>query len=294
MTDEYLAGLNLSNLAETSQQEIDEHLTWMWTKRGPLYGKAVSALMLDYAPEFAKLHFRACRYADHGSNPFRSHPDLVIWSCQNLPSYVMLGWETGIANEFSALRRFGMPKEQIMELVMFAQLYAGMRGLGHVYRAVGDFLPAWGPPEEPLATYPEGWEVDPEAFRSGLDLSTREMTAADRAALEGWYEQNIGYVPKSIQFGLKYHPEFVKVNRAKWEVAIRTLPKQCAPYIMLRMNAVSQNREGIREATLLCKAWGIKRKYVIQLLNGVVYYFAGFEGFYAPADAIDEILESYE
>jgi hypothetical protein len=203
------------------------------------------------------------------------------------------GWETGIYNEFWALWNSGMAKEQAMELVMFAQLYAGMRGLGHTYRAVGDFLPAWGPPPVEM-TWPEGWAPDPEAFKAGLDLSTPEVTAADRANLAGWYEKNIGYVPDSIQFGLKYQPEFVKLNRAKWEVAIRTLPKQVAPYIMLKMNAVSQNREGLRESTLLCKAWGIKRFHILELLNGVCYYFGGFEMYYAPAAAIDDILETME
>ena len=181
-----------------------------------------------------------------------------------------------------------------MELVMFTQLYAGMRGLGHVYRAVGDYLPAYAPPDEPLAPYrAAGWAADPEAFRCGLDLSTREMTAADRANLDAWYEQNIGYVPASILFGLKYHPEFVKVNRAKWEVAIRTLPKQIAPYLMLRHNTITQSVEGLREAALLGKAWGITREYTIQAVMGTVMYFTGFEGLHAPNEALDEILENW-
>jgi hypothetical protein len=277
----------VGNLFELSEEEKNAYLTQAWSNRGPLYQFWCSALMADYNPAFLKLSAGRYIYND------RSLPDLLLWSVNNLPSYVMIGWETGIHNEFWALWNFGMPKEQSMELVMFAQLYAGMRGLGHTYRAVGDFLPAWGPP--PIAIeWPEGWEPDPDAFKSGLDLSTRELTESDRANLEAWYERNIGYLPKSIQFGIKYHPEFVKVNRAKWEVAVSTLPKQVAPYIMLKMNALTQNREGLREAALLAKAWGVKRRYVVQLLSGVVYYFAGFEGYYAPAEAIDDVLETMD
>ncbi|MCI4337614.1 MAG: hypothetical protein L3K17_10625 [Thermoplasmata archaeon] len=276
---------------ELSEEEKNELLMRPWARRGPLYQLYSAALMIDYNPTFVTV--RGSMYCDNGSHDEPSPPDLLLWAAQNLPSYVMLGWERGIHNEFNTLRKLGMPKEQVMEIVMFSQLYAGMRGLGHVYRAVGDFLPAWGPPTVEME-WPEGWVADPDAFRSGLDLSTREMTSADRQNLESWYERNIGYVPNSILFGLKYHPEFVKVNRAKWEVAIRTLPKQMAPLIMMRMNAVSQNREGLREAALLSKAWGIKRKYLVHLLNGVVHYFAGFEGFYAPAAAIDDVLESME
>jgi hypothetical protein len=295
--DEYASQLNVSRLDELTDQERDANLSWMWRNRGPLYGMSANSLMTDYGdPAFIKLHYRCVNFADNGGGEIGSNSvvDRTVWGCQNLPSYIMLGWETGILNECSSLRRNGLTKEQIMELVMFTQLYAGMRGLGHVYRAIGDFLPAWGPPPGPLATFPEGWAADPEAFKSGLDLSTREMTPTDRRNLEGWYERNIGYVPASIAFGLKYHPEFVKVNRAKWEVAIRTLPKQVAPYIMFRMNGVSQNVEGLREATLLCKAWGVKRKFILQSLAGVIVYFTSLEGFYAPAAAIDDILETME
>jgi hypothetical protein len=291
--DEVRAQLNVSRLDELSEDEKNAHLSWVWRNRGPLYGMSISALMADYAPEFLKLHYRAVRDADSGGADSYSQPDLLLWSCHNIGAYMMLGWETGILNEFNALRRLGMAKEEVMELVMFSQLYAGMRGLGHVYRAVGDFLPAWGPPEIAMV-FPEGWAPDPDAFKSGLDLSTREMTETDRQNLSGWYEQNIGYVPKSILFGLKYHPEFVKVNRAKWEVAIRTLPKQLAPYLMIRQNASTACVEGLRESTLLARAWGVKRKYVLQLLAGVVLYFAGFEGYYAPHEAIDDILETME
>ena len=49
-------GLNLSNLDETTQDEIDAHLTTRWKGRGPLYDMYATSLMLDYAPDFAKLH----------------------------------------------------------------------------------------------------------------------------------------------------------------------------------------------------------------------------------------------
>ena len=127
----------------------------------------------------------------------------------------------------------------------------------------------------------------------GLDLTVREMTATDRENLTNWYESTIGYVPKSIAFGLKYHPDFVKVNRAKWEVAIKTLPKQIAPYLMLRHNTITQSVEGLREAALLGKAWGISKKYVIQAVMGTVVYFTSFEGLYAPHEALDELLENW-
>ena len=288
MTVEASEGLNLGDLEHTSAEEVNAHLTKVWSWRGPLYEMYANSLMLDYAPDFAKLH--------RWQSDFFGRPNMtnvILLSSCNIHSYMMLGWETGILNEFITLRRNGMPKEQLMELVMFSQLYAGMRGLGHVFRAVGETLPAYGPPPVPLPPFPAGWDVDPAAFRAGLDLSTREMTDADLVNLTGWYEQTIGFVPESIRFGLKYHPQFVKVNRAKWEVAIKTLPKQIVPYILLRHHTITGNKEGLREAALLGRAWGMGRDQVVQSITGTTVYFTGMEGLYNAMAVVDPVLEDW-
>jgi len=277
-------GLDLEHLDQISPDEVNANLIKVWSWRGPLYEMYANSLMLDYAPDFAKLHRWG---SDFFGRPVLSN--IILLSSQNILSYMMYGWETGILNEFHTLRRNGMTKKQIMELVMFSQIYAGMRGLGHVYRAVGDLLALWEDVEHP-APFPEGWAPDPDAFKCGLDLSTRELTEQDRNNLTRWYESTIGYLPNSIKFGIKHHPEFVKVNRAKWEVALKTLPKQVAPYLMLRQHTTSGSREGLREAALLGKAWGITPELIIQGIAGTAMYFTGFEGLYAAHDALEGIL----
>lgn len=117
------------------------------------------------------------------------------------------------------------------------------------------------------------------------------MTQEDVQSLTAWYEQTLGYVPKSVMFGLCYQPTFLKANRGKWEVAIRTLPKQVVPYILLRHHTITQSVEGLREAALLAKAWGITRDYVIRAISATVFYFAGIDGYYAPFEALEDILE---
>jgi hypothetical protein len=281
-------GLDLSNLNEISQEEVNAHLIGVWGWRGPLYELYANSLMLDFAPDFAKLH----RW---GSDLFGrpSLVNIILLSSQNIHSYMMLGWETGILNEFHTLRRNGMPKGQIMELVMFSQLYAGMRGLGHVYRAVGDLLPVFAEPPAEAAPFPDGWAADPDAFKCGLDFSTRELTHQDQRNLTDWYERSIGYLPKSIMFGLKHNPRFVKVNRAKWEVALKTLPKQLAPYLMLRHHTITGSRDGLREAALLGKAWGITPELIAHGITGSAMYFTGFEGLYTAYEAVDDLLDSW-
>jgi hypothetical protein len=211
-------------------------------------------------------------------------------SIQQLHSYMVLGWETGIRNQFRVLRRLGFTRAQMMEIVMFGRLVAGMRGLGHVYHAIGDVLPDYadghGNP-----SFPQGWTTDPAAFRCGLDLSTPELTESDRKNLTEWYERTIGYVPKSVVFGMRWDPQVLKVDRAMWERAIKTLPKQVAPYLMLRDATLNSDRDALREAALLGKAWGLSRDWIVRGVTQTVQYFTGLRGMYAAYDALDEILQ---
>jgi hypothetical protein len=117
------------------------------------------------------------------------------------------------------------------------------------------------------------------------------MTRPDLKNLTEWYERTVGYVPNSIKFGLKHNPQFVKVNRAKWEVAIKTLPKQVAPYLMLRHHTITGSREGLREAALLGKAWGLTSHWITQGITGTAMYFTGFDGLYAAYEAVDDLLD---
>jgi hypothetical protein len=287
-SDGTFEGVDFSDLNSITPGEIDANLIAGWSWRGPLYQLYANSTMYDYAPIFAKRHRSGAQLFGRPS-----HANIILWSSQNIHSYMMLGWETGIKNEFIALRRNGMSVEKIMELVMFSQLYAGMRGLGHVFRAVGEDLPSFGPPVEPLAVFPPGWEADPEAFKSGLDLSTAEFTEADRRNLVEWYEQTIGYVPKSVKFGLRHRPEFVKAVRAKWEVTIRTLPKQLAPYLMLRHHTITGSVDGLREAALLGKAWGMTPDLVIQAVMATAMLFTSMEGLYVANEALEDILDDW-
>ncbi|MCL2394389.1 MAG: hypothetical protein FWC87_06830 [Acidimicrobiaceae bacterium] len=292
--EKYDEGFDYNELDTLTEEEVNAELARAWTSRGPLYQVFSNALMLDYGgPSFAKRHSWASGTfgTPRGQEPDRANG--ILYSTHTLTSYVMLGWETGIRNQFHVLRLRGMSKEQSMEVVFFTMHYAGMRGLGHTYRAVGDFLPQIAPPprELPLA---EGWVADPEAFKCGLDLTTRRMTPADVENLTNWYEETIGYLPESIRFGIKLHPEFVKANRAKWEVAIRTLPKQFAPWIMIRQNMMSGNVDGLREAVLLGKAWGISRHHIANGIANSCCFFTGFEGFHIAQKAMEDIWDAWD
>ena len=261
---------------------------------GLMYQSTADSILLDHRPDYARYFYEGLRTfrsrleltGTETSNPVQ----LTITSFQHLPMYILYGWETGIYNEFRHLQSRGVSKAQLMELVMFAQLQAGMRGLQVVYNAVGKYLPDWrdGPGEVPL---PAGWAADPDAFKAGLDLSSRSLTDADRSNILAWYERTIGYVPNSVQFAMTYHPEFYKWHRARWEVIFQKLPKQTAPYVMIRQHLLTNNRDALREAVALGKAWGITREWMA-LGFATTAYYTGFEALHTAYDAVHDILQT--
>jgi hypothetical protein len=261
---------------------------------GLMYQSTADSIMLDNRPDYARFFYEALR-------TFRSRLEvtgtetnnavqLTITSFQHLPMYILYGWETGIYNEFRHLQSRGLTKAQLLELVMFAQLQAGMRGLQLVYNAVGKYLPDWrdGPGEVPL---PAGWAADPDAFKAGLDLSKRELTAHDRERITTWYDQTIGYVPNSVKFAMTYHPEFYKWHRARWEVIFQKLPKQTAPFVMIRQHMLTNNRDALREAVALGKAWGITREWFAIGFAATACY-TGFDALSTAYEAVDDILQT--
>ena len=264
--------------------------------RGHFYQLTADLIMLEHRPDYAKRFYAAIpafrnRLRETGEETSDA-VELIAESLQHVPMYILYGWETGIYNEFRHLRFRGLSKAQLLELVLFAQLQAGMRGLQLVYNSASRLLVDLPDPGE-VAAFPRGWEPDPEAFKAGLDFSRREMTPQDREQITRWFEQTIGYLPNSVKFALTYHPEFYKWHRALWEVIFQTLPKQVAPYIMLRQHMLTGNRDALREGVLLGKARGISREWTVHGLM-VSAFYTGFEGLYTAYNAVHDVLENWE
>jgi hypothetical protein len=296
----------MSSIAVMPPEERERLDDWFQTRvqadvrrgrhRGHFYQLTADLTMLEHRPDYAKAVYDTIpsfrnRLRETGEDD-TNNAEIIAQSLQHLPMYILYGWETGIYNEFRHLRYRGLSKAQLMELVMFAQLQAGMRGLQLVYNGASRLLVDLPEPGE-TAEFPPGWAPDPDAFRAGLDLSRRDLGDSDRTNIMAWYERTIGYVPKSVQFALSFHPEFYKWHRARWEVIFQTLPKQVAPYIMLRQHLLTGNQDALREAVLLGKAWGITREWTVHGLM-VSAFYTGFEGLYFAQRAVHDVLESWE
>jgi hypothetical protein len=302
----YFGHPDMSSIASATAEEREALDTFFQTRvesdvrrgrhRGHFYQLTADLIMLEHRPDYAKAFYDAIpafrnRLRETGEEDSDA-VELIAESLQHLPMYILYGWETGIYNEFRHLRFRGLSKAQLMELVMFAQLQAGMRGLQLVYNSVSRFLVDLPDPEGP-AVFPKGWAADPEAFAAGLDLSTRSFTDADQRAVTSWYERTIGYVPGSVSFSMTYHPEFYKWHRARWEIIFQTLPKQTAPYVMLRQHMLTGNPDALREAVLLGKAWGISREWIVHGLM-VSAFYTGFEALNVVDSAVGDVLAAWD
>jgi hypothetical protein len=206
---------------------------------------------------------------------------------------IHLGWEPGIAAEFRSLQDAGIQRRQLLDIVVTAQISAGIRGLQHVYSAVGARLPELrdGPDR---AAFPPGWAPDPAAFACGLDLTTAELSPTDQTALEHWFRATIGYVPDAVQFAARHHPRFLKAQRSKWEAALRTLPKQVMPYLMLGHATLTGSAAGLRDAALLGRTWGMGRPWALHAIGGCAYNFTGLPMLELAHDALIDILAEWD
>jgi hypothetical protein len=283
--------MNLDDLERTSDEEIDGFLTNSRKGRGPLdpgpqYDMRANSLWFYTRPDVAKLHMRML----DGWHGQRLEPLITASSFANMHTYINQYWETGIENCTRGLQQRGVTKAQLMEAIMHAQLSAGMRGLELCYRALGIILGDFVERPEP-AVWPEGWAPDMAAFYCGLDTSTKQLTDADRKALNDWYMRTIGEIPSWVTFLAKSDPTSLKAYRSKWEGVFRgALPKQMMPYLSIRHSTVTGNRSALREAALLGKAWGMTDAYIVNTIVQGAYYFTGLENLDFIDGALDDVL----
>jgi hypothetical protein len=279
---------------DTFFQERERFLVARSLSRGHFYPFTSMNMMGEHRPDVLLAHYNNLRIVrsqilDTGTET-SEHVPTTVNSLGHLPMYVNYGWETGIFNEFRHLQERGLTRDQIMELVLYGQLQAGIRGLQHAYNAVSKLLPGFEPNPAAPPWMPQGWAPDNAAFHAGLDLTQRSLTGEDRKNLNQWFEKTIGYVPGSVQFAIEFHPEFYKWHRARWEVIFQKLPKQAAPYVMIRINLIAGFEEGLREAVLLGKAWGMKKVWAIEGLMCSAFY-TGFDALYAADKTLNDVLD---
>jgi hypothetical protein len=204
--------------------------------------------------------------------------------------YALTGYEEGVRYLVHIGQTLGLTKDQVLEGLGIAFLHGGPRGMETIALALADY--EWIEPERP-AMFPDGWEVDPGAFSSGLDFSSPELGEEEAGLLEAWYMRWSGEVPAYVPFLAKNRPMLLKAHRNRYENLIRVLPKQVLPMTLLSFNVSRGFPEGIRENLLLAKGFGVSKEDALGEINRTLIN-AGVEGASVIDRAVGDVLEGWE
>lgn len=253
-------GLDLSTPTEITQEEIDAFSGHYSTQFGlPLKGLN---WWLDKNPEVLK------RYRLYCSLTLRVEP--AVMGGGTLAYYMLMGYVQGARYVMHSFLNDGLSKAQALEMIAIAFVHAGPRGMETIAEAM-EGLEFPENPEVP-ARFPDGWQVDLEAFRSGLDFSDPSMSNAEKSRIYDWYMRTIGEIPSYVRFMAEHRPSLLKTHRARIENMLYHLPKQVWPTAMLYYHVMSRVAEGIRENVLLCKAWGVSKSDTLDVVGNALVY----------------------
>jgi hypothetical protein len=162
-----------------------------------------------------------------------------------------------------------LSKAELLELFALAFRYVGPRGMAVIAEAVRDH--PWQEPERPVR-WPVGWAPDPEAFKSGIDFSTPDLSDAERRLVEDWYMRYLGEIPDHISFLARNRPALLKAYRNRFENTLRLLPKQVEPYVLIQNSVERTFPRGLREGILLARGFGMSKIDVLEALSWGTFY----------------------
>ncbi|MEZ5737658.1 MAG: hypothetical protein R3E09_17975 [Novosphingobium sp.] len=253
-------GLDLSRPTEITEEEIAAFKGHY----GSQFGVPMNGLdwWIDQNPEVLK------RYRLYCSLTLRVQP--AVMGGGTLGFYMLMGYVKGARYCMHSYLNDGLNKAQALEVIALAFVHAGPRGMETIAEAMQglDFPEVADPP----ARFPDGWAPDIEAFRSGIDYSTVDLTAREKASLYDWYLTTIGEIPPYVRFMAEHRPRLLKTHRSRIENMLYVLPKQFWPTTMLYYHVMSRLAEGIRENVLLCKAWGVSKSDTLDSIGNALVY----------------------
>lgn len=276
-------GLDVSNPDVTTPEEIDAfHAEYERTNKGRLDS---FEFWLEFRPDVLKRHKARSRF--FFGEEARQYP--LPGQLLAIHQYAIEAFTGGIGYEVRLAQSNGARRSDILDTLSVAFIHSGHAGMYAVRAEAADTLREY---DDRLAPdrFPANWDVDPGAFRSGMDYSTRKASARDIASLISWYERVLGEVPRSAQFLARHRPDLLKAYRNRYENAIRdSLPKQMLPYLLLNHNVVRGNADGIREHALLGRALGMTTEQLLDSISLAVL-FAGIEVLGIVEDAAGDLL----
>lgn len=278
----------LYNPDVTSQEEIDTYRAFYAKTKG--YSLPAFEFWLETRPDVLK-RYRAnfVRETTSAEEKPRALPHVLAM----LHHYAVVGFGEGILYEIKLAQSEGASRGDCLDTIAFAFLNGAPMGMDAVGKSSLEFMKNWKEGDAPVRAdrWPAAWSFDANAFKSGMDFSTPEASKRDIEAVQDWYQDKLGEVPRYVQFLARHRPGFLKAFRNRFENALRDgLPKEMVPYMLLNLNVSRGFKDGIREAVLLGRHFNMTRP---QLADAICWaYYGGMDGISIAQEAAGDILDS--
>jgi hypothetical protein len=191
-----------------------------------------------------------------------------------------------------------MKKVEAADTMALAWLHGGPFGMNIAASMAYQFMKDWEPEDDgPGFSWPAGWNVDPQAFSSGVDFSdggeTNEISRADLQRIEDWHRRVEGEVPGYVPFLAENYPLALRVFRARFETTTqRSLPKQFIALCWLQLAALWQQPDALRRAMHMSKVFGVEKDQVRHIL-GLNHVYMGHIGMSRSVEDAARLLEAW-
>jgi hypothetical protein len=204
--------------------------------------------------------------------------------------YGMTGYAAGVKYIIHMEQQQGFTKEQVHEGIAAAFIWLGPRGMETVAQGLSDY--EWIEPKGRPA-FPDNWKADPDAFKSGLDFSTPDLSDTELERIKEWYLRVEGEIPPYVGFLTAHGRRLLKAYRQRFENTLKVLPKQIMPYLMLHIDVMRGNRDGIREGVLLARGFGMTKAQTLEAISWGMFY-GGVESGSITDEAASDILDGWK
>ena len=296
----------------TEMSETDfERLTEEWkayglvsqedmSPRPPTRGhpqRPFQSLFFDARPDVLKRHRLHNNVLMAGSGLREPMPRASpIWTVVWGHWYAAVGDAPRTMIDIVAARERGSTKAEVAQWLALGQFH-GPNWFDRSAALSEPYMRNWDADDgAPGLEWPEGWRVDHEVFRSGVDFGAYDEARVDDEVelIREWHRRSQGEVPAYVDFFGKHWAISLRAFRARYET-VTYGPLPCQMVVLLELDvAVKRARPGaVRRTLRMARALGVSKDQVVQSL-AFGQRLLGDDSMDEALPGVDEVLDEWD
>lgn len=213
---------------------------------------------------------------------------VLLW----VHAYAVLGNGKGALYEIVAVRNLGASRAEVLEVIAFAALHGGPLAINAVAETAEAYIAGWEEDGAGIA-WPDGWAADPDALRSGIDLTSDVLGDGELELIRAWYRRTGDAVPAHVELLATAAPDALKTLRARFETATRgALPAQMIPLLAAHLATLRGQDVQLRRALLTARSVGVRRGEALSVLLWAAVY-GGEPTLEAALTAVGDLFQEW-